>query len=348
MSNARIRLLPRKYVVSDADGNPRRVTVRDALRQYVHSLNFFEDRRRLLHAAFEFSHLLMVVPTIAFFTLYLSWWTLAAYSGMFFVLANFHNTIWYHRYCSHRAFSFAYPLIPKLCLWFNPLGYREEVYALVHHVHHTKADSDEDPNGPRLGWLGNYTASYFQIDTDISIDAFEQLKSRLSHIGMPFSTYESFRRWGCVEYIPHYLARWIFATSFWCSVFYLVGGLPLLAAWFAVQFSWHAIVRDFNFRGHGTHEKPSQVDGWDFDRKSLALNQRFYGYLAGEWHNNHHAFRASANTAFLRGQLDIPFLIIRIMKRIRLVSSYHDHSLQFRARYLEGPREHRENYSETS
>lgn len=331
-----LRLLPRVYAVRDEQGRPVIASVRDALRQYAHSLNFVADRRRTLHALFEFSHWLMAIPTVIFFYRYTSVETMLFFFAVFLVLANFTNTIWYHRYCSHRSFRFSSPWLPRLILWLNPLGYREEVYALVHHVHHLHADGDQDPNGPRLGWLGNYIASYFEVDTDVTETEYERIKGRLLHLNMPFSSYQSFRRWACVESIPHYLARWIFASLLWAGAWYAIGGLPWLFAWLAVQFCWHAVVRDFNFRGHGTQENVGQVDGWDLDRSSFALNQRFYGYLAGEWHNNHHARPGSANCAFLRGQFDIPFLLIRAMKKLRLVSSYNDHRAQFLAKFGQG------------
>ncbi|GGA81783.1 hypothetical protein GCM10011521_20160 [Arenimonas soli] len=341
MNDHSIKLLPRAYAVRDANGRRRAVSVRDALRQYGRSLNFLADRRRTLHALFEASHLLMLVPTVVFFVYFANLATMLFFFAVFLFLANVTNTVWYHRYCSHRAFRFVSPLLPRICLWLNPLGYREEVYALVHHVHHSNADEENDPNGPQLGWLGNYIASYFEIDTDISEAQYERIKARLKHIGMPFSSYASFRRWGCVESIPHYLARWTLATVLWAALWYALGGLPLLMAWFAVQFCWHGAVRDFNFRGHGSIEAPGQVDGVDFDRSSFARNQRFYGLLAGEWHNNHHAFRASANSGFLPGQLDVPFQFIRLLKKCRLVSHYHDHRQQFMDRYADEMQRHR-------
>lgn len=335
MSEHSYRLLPRAYSLRDADGNRKPVSITEALRQYWRSLNFLADRRRTLHALFELGHFLMAIPTIIFFARYVSVSTMVAYFAMFMFLANVANTIWYHRYVSHRAFQFAHPVIPKIILWLNPLGYREEVYALVHHIHHTKSDTDDDPNGPQLSWLGNYAASYFEIDTDMSRAQYEHLKARLAHVGMRFSSYESFQRWACVESIPHYLTRWLFATVLWVTVFYATGGMPLLMAWLAVQFCWHAVVRDFNFRGHAKDGESSQIDGWEFDRRSHALNQRFYGYLAGEWHNNHHAFRASANTAFRPGQVDLPFQMIRFMAKLGIVSSYLDHRRQFNERFAD-------------
>lgn len=342
MSEPSLRLLPRAYSLRDEKGSARAVTLGDALRQYGRSVNFVGDKRRTLHALFEGTHLLMAVPTVWFFVDYASVETMLLFFGIFLFLSNFVNTVWYHRYCSHRAFQFRSLWLPRLLLWLNPLGYREEVYALVHHVHHSHPDEDIDPNGPRLGWLGNYIASYFEIDTEVTEEQYRQIKSRIAHVGMPFASYESFRRWGCVELVPHYLARWACASLLWIAVWYALGGVPFVMAWFAVQFCWHAAVRDFNFHGHGTTEKPGQVDGWDLDRSTLARNLRFYGFLAGEWHNNHHAFRASANTAFLPGQVDVPFQIIRLMRACGLVVRYHDHRSEFLRRHgarLPGARE---------
>ncbi|MGE4072211.1 MAG: hypothetical protein AB7E72_13660 [Lysobacterales bacterium] len=335
MSEPSLRLLPRAYSLRDEQGNARKVTLRDALRQYGRSMNFIADRRRTMHALFETTHLLMLAPALVFFVAYASFPTMLLFFAIFLFLANFVNTVWYHRYCSHRAFRFRSVWVPRILLWLNPLGYREEVYALVHHVHHSHPDRDLDPNGPRLGWLGNYIASYFEIDTEVTEEQYRQIKSRIAHIGMPFASYESFRRWGCVELIPHYLARWVFASVLWTAFWYALGGIPFVMAWYAVQFCWHAAVRDFNFRGHGTAENPKQIDGWDLDRHSFARNQRFYGFLAGEWHNNHHAFRASANTAFLPGQVDVPFQIIRLMKACGLVVRYYDHRSEFLRRFDE-------------
>jgi stearoyl-CoA desaturase (delta-9 desaturase) len=67
---------------------------------------------------------------------------------------------------------------------------------------------------------------------------------------------------------------------------------------------------------------------------SLAVNQRFYGFVAGEWHNNHHAFRASANSGFGRMQPDIPFAFIKLLHRLGVVSRYTNHQSQFIAKYV--------------
>jgi fatty-acid desaturase len=330
-----VRLEARTYSLRTAEGVRRRPTMIETLGQYVHSMNFVAARTKALHALFEV-HVLALLPIAVLFALhYATLRSAVACALMFFWLSNLYNTVWYHRYCSHFAFRFSNQWFPRLFLWLNPVGYREEVYALNHHVHHRLADEDSDPYGPHIGWLGTMLASSCELDTQISEKQFERLKAHLAHVGFPFASFDSFRRWGSVESVPHYLARWLFATLFWVAFWLWVGGLPCLFAWGTALLLFHLGARDFNFRGHGgLSAEPGHVDGWDFDRSSRALNQRFYGLLAGEWHNNHHAFRVSANAGFLPGQLDLPFLIIRLMKSLGVVARYNDHRAQFLRRYL--------------
>lgn len=333
-----IRLLARTYTLRCPDGSQRSPSLREVLRQYASTVNVFRSRTKALHALFEAGFYATAPFAVLFVAQYATAGHLLALALMFYCMANIYNTVWYHRYCSHRSFHFSHPFFTKCFLWLNPFGYREEVYALNHTVHHNHPDEKQDPYGPHLGWLGTVLASSCELDTEISPAEYEKLKQRLDHIGFPFSSYESFRKWGSVESVGHYLARWSFATVTWGTFWMSVGGPGLLAAWYTAQFLFHVSARDFNYRGHGGGAK--QVvhrDGWEFDRSSRALNQRFYGYLAGEWHNNHHAYRSSANAAFLPGQFDLPFQIIRLLKRLRVVSRYQDLRPRFVRRYLGGP-----------
>ena len=59
-----------------------------------------------------------------------------------------------------------------------------------------------------------------------------------------------------------------------------------------------AMVRDFNWRGHGGTYRNKKIPGWEFDSRSRALNQHAYGFLASEWHDNHHKYPYSANSGF--------------------------------------------------
>jgi sn-1 stearoyl-lipid 9-desaturase len=54
--------------------------------------------------------------------------------------------------------------------------------------------------------------------------------------------------------------------------------------------------------------------------------------MAGEWHDNHHLLPASANCAFLPGQVDALFQIVRLWHRLGIVASYYDASATFAER----------------
>jgi len=56
--------------------------------------------------------------------------------------------------------------------------------------------------------------------------------------------------------------------------------------------------------------------------------------LTGEWHNNHHLYPGSARAGFLPYQLDLAWIFIFCMYKMRVVSSYHDSKKEFLRKYL--------------
>jgi stearoyl-CoA desaturase (delta-9 desaturase) len=59
------------------------------------------------------------------------------------------------------------------------------------------------------------------------------------------------------------------------------------------------------------------------------VNAIWPGYVAGEWHNNHHLFPNSARSGFLPHQLDLAWQFIRFGSAIGAVSSYNDSKADF-------------------
>jgi stearoyl-CoA desaturase (delta-9 desaturase) len=330
-----IRIRPRLYSIRDENGERRTPTVIEIARQYIRSLDFIADRRCLPRALDEAFHLATFAGFVIHLVYWAKWWSMLAMGGFMVALGTIGNTLWYHRYCAHQAFRFSHPAFVRCFLWFNPMGIHEEAYVLMHHIHHDVADQDEDPYGPHLGPLGSYFESAtFDIDADVTPREYARIKNRLAHVAIPFASLESFRKWRSVEWLPHYVVRMGFAAAFWTLVWHWLGGWALVGAWFGALFATTAVIRDFNYRGHAAHGTGRHVPGWDMNGSTGALNQRFYGYIASEWHNNHHSFRVSANTAFLPGQVDLAFLMIRAMHLLGIVTRYNDHKAQFEAKFV--------------
>jgi hypothetical protein len=60
--------------------------------------------------------------------------------------------------------------------------------------------------------------------------------------------------------------------GFWYGAFYLMGGHALACTMFSAALVWFVGVRAFNYTGHGGGEE-KHVDGVDFDRRNLSINQ---------------------------------------------------------------------------
>jgi stearoyl-CoA desaturase (delta-9 desaturase) len=211
------------------------------------------------------------------------------------------------------------------------------MYAIPHRVHHDRSDQVGDPYGPHLGWLGSYLASESQqkINTAIDKRRYEALVRSLKHIGFPANRYDTFQKSGGVEPTSHYLARTAFAQTLWILVSYTAGGWHYVTVWYSAVSIFIFFMRDFPWRGHGGNFRMHKIEGWEFDRRSRSLNTHVFGYLGGEWHDNHHLLPASANSAFLKGQLDLPFQILRVLCRLGIVRDYYDASETFERRRLQ-------------
>ncbi|HKY09158.1 MAG TPA: hypothetical protein VJQ55_12985, partial [Candidatus Binatia bacterium] len=114
-------------------------------------------------------------------------------------------------------------------------------------------------------------------------------------------------------------------------------------AYYAAIFTATILIRDFNWRGHGGNRHGQfKRKNWEFDRRTRALNQYFYGYIASEWHDNHHHYITSAKNGFLPGQIDMAFVIIKFLHRMGVVESYINAETLFHKQCISLDRVHRE------
>jgi stearoyl-CoA desaturase (delta-9 desaturase) len=115
---------------------------------------------------------------------------------------------------------------------------------------------------------------------------------------------------------------------FWYGVFYLLGGHALATAIFGCSVIWAFGVRTYNYDGHGGGRDKRQV-GIDFNDKDLSINQVWPGYVAGEWHNNHHLYPNGVRSGFLPYQLDLAYVVIWIGSKIGAIHSMRDYKADF-------------------
>lgn len=309
---------------------PYKPTLKEVFTELLDTVNFFKNSKRTF-LALNFAFHLLTLGTFLFFTATcLNLKTSLFFLGSTILMCTVFHTLWLHNYCSHQAFKWSHIAFAKIFLWINPVFLPEQGYAIAHLYHHQYSDKIGDPHGPHLGWWGNFFSidSFSKLNTNITEVQYQTLLRRVKHIGFKMNTYPQYIKSASVENLPYFVARTITAQAFWSTFIFTLGGVPYLASWYASIFAFSFLFRDFGWRAHGGVRK-KKIQGWEFDKHSLALNQRFYGYLASEWHDNHHVFPKSANYGFLPSQFQLSFQIIRGLKKIGVIRSYTDSKLKF-------------------
>ena len=68
------------------------------------------------------------------------------------IIMGTHGTIWLHRYCTHKSFTFRHKIWRFLTQNLVIKTVPEEMYVVSHHVHHVKSDEPGDPYNARAGF----------------------------------------------------------------------------------------------------------------------------------------------------------------------------------------------------
>jgi len=278
----------------------------------------------------------LMAPFLYFFLFhYFSWTLLACVIFYAMVVMGTHGTIWFHRYCTHKAYKFSHPLWRIITQNLVIKTFPEEIYVVSHHVHHVKSDLPGDPYNPQGGFLYCMLSdvNHQSINKDLTEAEYTRVTHFMKHTGVQINSYEGYKKWGSVATPAYTIGIWLANWAFWYTVLFLIGGHALACALFSAAVIWFVGVRAFNYTGHGKGEAKHQ-DGIDFDRSNLSLNQTRPGMLAGEWHNNHHLYPGSARAGFLPYQLDLAWIYIFVLYKLKMVSSFKCSKKEFLRKYV--------------
>lgn len=305
-------------------------SVRESWAEFFHHVNPLVTRKNWVAAFSWFTTLVLAVPAVVYVAVYWSW-PITAFGVVYSMVAlGTHGTVWYHRYGSHQAYKFrngftrfiVRNLVIKLVV--------EEAYIVSHRVHHTLAEKPGDPYNATAGFLYCFLAdaNHQMIARDLDEKRYAQVARLVTHTGVKANTYAQYQRWGSIAHpartVAHFAGNW----AFWYAAFWLIGGHALATGVFAWSMMWAVGVRTYNFEGHGKG-RDQRVDGVDFHRGDRSVNQMWPGYVAGEWHNNHHLYQNGARSGFLPYQLDLAWLFIRGYAAIGGITSWVDPKPQF-------------------
>jgi len=241
---------------------------------------------------------------------------LAIMAGMYVVCA-FGITVGFHRCFTHRSFEARAPVRAVLAI----LGCMTMQGPLTqwvtdHRKHHALSDAEGDPHSPHGHGDGPVAA----------------LKGFVhAHVGWMFTNLgmEQGRTYGrdlyedkLIRTIDRLYLVWVFLTlGIPFAIGYLLGGWP-----YAIEgLIWGGLIRIFLYQ-HATFSVNSICHMFgrrDYRSRDESRNNWLVALLVfGEgWHNNHHAFPASARHGLHRFQLDLSWWMIRGLERLGLVSN---------------------------
>jgi stearoyl-CoA desaturase (delta-9 desaturase) len=323
------------YGWKNAQGELIKPLSKQVFREFFSRLNIFKTKKNWL----PFFSWLKVLCFVPFFLLFLfKFFTplLLLYAFLYsMVIMGTHGTVWHHRYCTHGAYKFrnAFWRFFTQNLTINVIP--EEIYVISHHVHHAKSDQPGDPYNAQAGFLYCFLAdvNHQPIAKNLCEADYARVKKLMCHTGVKANTYRQYQKWGSYAHPLRSILSWVLNWAFWYTVFFLIGGHALACTLFGAAGFWAVGVRTFNYDGHAKG-KDKQREGIDYNSNDKSVNQLWPGFVAGEWHNNHHLYPKSARSGFKSYQLDMAWCYIWTMNKVGAVSSYKDSKQQFRDKYL--------------
>jgi stearoyl-CoA desaturase (delta-9 desaturase) len=235
----------------------------------------------------------------------------------FYVLCAFGTTIGFHRYFTHKGFEARTSVKATLAI----LGCMTMQGPLIqwvtdHRKHHALSDKPGDPHSPHVGHGDGVLGA---------VKGFVH-----AHVGWLFTNLgmEEGKIYGKDLYEDRMLV--------WIDRLYLLWvaltlGLPfLIGYWIGGTWQrgveamvWGGLIRIFLYQ-HATFAVNSichMFGKQHYRSRDEARNNWLVALLVfGEgWHNNHHAFPASARHGLNRFQWDVSWWVIRAMEKLRLV-----------------------------
>ncbi len=253
----------------------------------------------------------VVVSIVLLWGVAFNWVYLAIMAGMYLV-SGLGITIGFHRYFTHKSFDTSKPVAAFLGIA-GSMAVEGSLldWAATHRSHHQHSDGDGDPHSPHAyggGFWGVLRGAWH------------------SHVGWFLSNRPKLEKRYIVDLLKDPMIRrvdslFLLWVALGLAIPAVLGGL-LTMSWMGVLlgFLWGGLVRVFLVH-HVTWSVNSVCHIWGsrpFRSHDHSRNNPIFGVLAlGEgWHNNHHAFPASARHGLKWWQFDISYIVIKAMSYV--------------------------------
>jgi stearoyl-CoA desaturase (delta-9 desaturase) len=217
-------------------------------------------------------------------------------------LTIFAVTLYLHRSQAHRGVDF-HPAVAHFLRFWNWLstGMVTKEWVAVHRKHHAHCETEQDPHSPQIAGIGKVFFEGVELYRVAAANKDDLVKYGR---GTPDDWMERH------VYTRHPILGVSLLAVIDLALFGVLGG----AVW-ALQMVW------IPFWAAGVVNGLGHWWGYrNFETADTATNLTPWGIWVGgeELHNNHHAFPSSAKFALRRFEIDIGWVVIRGLEKLRL------------------------------
>ncbi len=231
-----------------------------------------------------------------------------------YVLTGLGITIGFHRYFTHKSFETSRPVQAALGI-LGSMAVEGPIltWAALHRQHHQHSDHDDDPHSPHThghgikGFLQGLFHSHCGWLLVRGRENIDRYAPDLKRDPLILFLNKTFLLWTILGLlIPAAIGGLVTWTWWGVLLGFLWGGLARI-------FLVHHITWSVNSVCHIWGSRP-------YRSQDHSRNNAIFGVLAlGEgWHNNHHAFPASARHGLGWWQFDLSYVIIRTLQLLGL------------------------------
>ena len=244
-----------------------------------------------------------VIHVLAGYALFPQFWSLGSVMTLlilYWVTACLGVTLGYHRLLSHRSFN-----VPQwLARFFATCGalsaeYGPITWSGIHRQHHKYSDTDPDPHDMNKGfWWSHIGWMFYDVPAEKNVRKYTaDLRQD------PY--FKWLDKYFLILQVP--LGLTLYLIGGWSLVLW---GIPLRLA-VVYHVTWLV-----NSATHTWGERP-------YDTEDNSRNNKWVAALTfGEgWHNNHHAYPSSAKQGLQRGQIDLTWYHIVLLKKLGLATN---------------------------
>ena len=277
------------------------------------------DLKREVFVGFLAVH---AIAALAFFPWFFSWTGVVLFLLGVQVFGTLGINIGYHRLLTHRSFSCplwlerTLAVLGACCLEFPPA-----YWAAIHRRHHQFSDEEQDPHTPLVSFLwAHFVWLIERKPADMKPRQMTEKYAKDLMRDPLYAMLEQKHNWirlSLIVWIPYFVIGFAIAVltgSDASAAFQFGASLLVWGAAFRTVAVWHtawSVNSVTHVWGYRTYETP------DSSRNNPIVG--IFG--AGEgWHNNHHADPRSARHGHQWWELDLSWLIIRLLMRLGLAT----------------------------